>query len=446
MLLTKEVQVKLWGSNIKHYHDLGYKGKQGDIITVKVEDLPDGSNVRLSVACDYCGAECNPRYVSYRESIETDGTYACKHCTMHKAEKTMYKKYGVANYSSTQECREKVANTLMSRYGIKHVSESEEFLKRKCDNNKEKYGVEHTLQVKEFRDKGIQTNLKKYGVEHVLQNHEIKERMQNTMKEKYGTPYVSQNLKIREKISQTNLERYGCECVLQSHKIREKISNTIKNIYGVDNVSKSDEIKKKKMETMLVHYGVEHPSFSNEILEKRLKTFYKNGTISTSKQQVYLYSLYGGELNYPVSHHAIDICFPEEKIALEYDGGFHDGRVKMGRLTQEEFDQKEIIRNNIIKREGYKIMRIVSRKDLLPSDSTLLQMLSEAKEYFSKTDHHWCTYDIDQSLLFSAEHKDGIYYDFCELRTIKDSDINTIKDNDLNTPRKEDDNYENVLR
>ena len=137
--------------------------------------------------------------------------------------------------------------------------------------------------------------------------------------------------------------------------------------------------------------------------------------------------------------------FTKWKIDIEYDGGFHNGQVKLGRLTQEEFDQKEIIRNNIIKREGYKIMRIVSRKDLLPSDSTLLQMLSEAKEYFSKTNHHWCTYDIDQSLLFSAEHKDGIYYDFCELRTIKDSDLNTIKDNNLNTPRKEDDNNENVL-
>ena len=170
MLLAKEVEVKLWGTNIKHYKSLGYEGKQGDIIAVKVEDLSRGCNVRIKVACDYCGTECNPRYVNYCDSIEMDGTYACEHCSIHKAEKTMLKKYGVQNYSSTKECREKVANTLMSRYGVSHVSESEEFLKRKCDNNKEKYGVEHTFQVKEFRDKGIQTNIQKFGVEYASQS------------------------------------------------------------------------------------------------------------------------------------------------------------------------------------------------------------------------------------------------------------------------------------
>lgn len=373
-IITKEVEVKLWGSNIKHYRDLGYKGKQGDIITVKVEDLPKGSNVRVIVNCDYCGKERNPRYVEYCNSIESDGTYACTNCTIRKAEKTNYKKYGVLNYSSTQECRDKVSNTLMSRYGISHVSESEEFLKRKCENNKLKYGVEHTLQVKEFRDKGIQTNLQKYGVEHVLQCEEIKDRMMNTTQERYGTPYASQNLEIKNKISNTNLDRYGYECVLSSPEIREKMT----------------------------------------------KTLYENSSQKSSRQQRYICNLYNGILNFPIKYYSADIYLLYDNIIVEFDGSGHFLNVITGRETEKEHTQKEIIRYNVIKREGYKQMRIISDKDFLPSDQVLLQMLSESRQYFSDyPNHSWTEFNISTSTLRNAENKQGIPYDFGELRKIK---------------------------
>ena len=56
-ILTKEVEIKLWGNNIGHYLDLGYDGKHGDVITVKVDDLTDGSNVKIQYLCDYCKEE-----------------------------------------------------------------------------------------------------------------------------------------------------------------------------------------------------------------------------------------------------------------------------------------------------------------------------------------------------------------------------------------------------
>ena len=434
MLLTKEVEVKPSGKSIQYYKDKGYDAKHHQPLMIKIEDLSRFSNIHISVLCDYCGKECSPRYVDYCNSIDIDGTYACSHCTIKKAEKTVQNKYGVKNYSSTKECREKVSNTLMKLYGISHISESEEFMKRKRENNMKKYGVEHTLQVKEFRDKGIQTNIEKYGVEHVLQNQEVKERMQNTVREKYGVPFVSQNLDIKKKIMQTNLEKYGYENVLSSPDIRKKISDTIKDVYNVDNVSQSDEIKQKKANTTLLHYGVEHPSLSKEIVEKRMNTLYKNGTTQTSKQQLYVFELCNKnykniKLNYPISYYNADICFIAEKIDIEIDFGGHNLQVKLGKITQEEFDRKELIRDRVIKKEGYKIIRIVSRKDRLPQDSTLLQMLSDAKQYFSETNHSWCTYDIDKSLLINAEHKDGIHYSFGELRTIKDSDISNISKN-----------------
>lgn len=377
-ILTKEVEVKLWGTNIKHYRSLGYNGKQGDIITVNVEDLSNGCNVRVIVACDYCGRECNPRYVEYHNSIEMDGTYACTHCSIHKAEKTMLKKYGVLNYSSTQECREKVVNTMQSRYGISHVSESKEFLKRKSNNNKEKYGVEHTFQVKEFRDKGIQTNLKKYGVEYASQSEEVQERIRNTTEQRFGVSYASQSDEIKDKILQTNLKKYGCKT----------------------------------------------PSQLPEVREKMVKTLYANSSQKASRQQRYINNLYQGILNFPVKYYCVDIYLPDDNLAVEFDGGGHMLNVVTGRESVEEYNHKEIVRFNVIKREGYKQMKIISLDDKLPSDATLLQMLSDAKQYFSLyPNHSWIEFNIDTSTVRNAEYKDGIPYSFGYLRTIKEPDL-----------------------
>lgn len=383
-ILTKEVEVKLWGANIKYYRNLGYSGKQGDVITVNVEDLSDGCNVRVTVACDYCGRECCPRYVEYHNSIEMDGTYACSHCAIHKAEKTMFKKYGVQNYSSTQECREKVINTMQTRYGINHVSESEEFLKRKCDNNKEKYGVEHTFQVKEFRDKGIQTNLQRYGVEYASQSEEIQERIRNTTEQRFGVPNASQNGEIIEKILQTNLKRYGVPNPAQSLEVREKMS----------------------------------------------KTLYASSSQKASKQQRYINDLYQGILNFSVKYYNVDICLSDDNLVIEYDGGGHMLNVITGRETIEEYNRKEIIRFNVIKREGYKQMRIISSNDKLPSDQVLLEMLDYARNYFFLyPNHSWVEFNIDTFTVRNAESPQGTPYQYGQLRTIKESDLSVGQSN-----------------
>lgn len=139
-------------------------------------------------------------------------------------------------------------------------------------------------------------------------------------------------------------------------------------------------------------------------------------------QQRYICDLYGGILNYPVSFYNVDIYLPENNLTIEYDGGFHLGNVITGRETMDEHNRKEIIRDKIIKREGYKQMRIISSNDILPSDTTLLQMLEQAKDYFSKyTNHSWIEYNIDFSTMRNAENKDGVQYDFGELRKIKNA-------------------------
>ena len=199
--------------------------------------------------------------------------------------------------------------------------------------------------------------------------------------------------------------------------------------YGYESPMQVPEFREKVWQTNHIRYGHKAPAQSLEVREKMVQTFYANSSQKASKQQRYICNLYQGCLNFPVKYYCADICLPNDNLVIEYDGSGHNLSVMYGVETEKECRQKEIVRYNVIKKEGYKQMRIISESNKLPSDSTLLQMLSEAKQYFSETNHSWCSYDIDKSLLFNAEHKDGISYNFGKLRTIKDSDLITEETN-----------------
>ena len=199
--------------------------------------------------------------------------------------------------------------------------------------------------------------------------------------------------------------------------------------YGYEYVLQVPEVKEKSRQTCIERYGADYPNKSPEQRAKVAQTAYKNGTVTTSKQQLYIYNLYKLKdkevyLNYPVFGFYVDICFTEEKLAVEIDFGGHNLSVKLGTYTQEEFNRREIIRDQYIKKEGYRQMRIISTKDFLPSDQVLLQMLDETRNYFTQfPNHSWIEFNIDSSVVCNAEQRDGVEYNYGELRKIKDSDL-----------------------
>ena len=380
-ILTKEVEIKLWGNNIKHYHDLGYDGKHGDIITVKVEDLSDGSNVRIEYLCDYCNKEIiTIVYADYKRRTNDVNKMACRNCFTKKAEETNLLRYGASSYAKTNEFHEIMKDMMNAKYGVQHYSQTQEY----------------------------------------------KEKWHNTCEERYGEDYRKQ---FANKAFETFQSKTGYDYPSKSPEVRGKIIKSYLDHYGVSNPQLSSKVREQTERTCLERYGYTTPLKSAEIKDKIAKSSYKNGSVPTSKQQLYLFSLYKSidnsvHLNYPISHFNADICFPNEKLDVELDCGGHNLSVKTGQLTQEQFNRKELIRNNVIKSKGYKIIRIKSKVDKLPCDEILLQMLLDAKQYFyNYPNHSWIEFDIDNSIVHSAEHKNGVQYSYGKLRRIKDSDL-----------------------
>lgn len=192
--------------------------------------------------------------------------------------------------------------------------------------------------------------------------------------------------------------------------------------YGVKNQFQRETVKEKSKQTHLKRYGYDHPAKNPKIISKIINTMSKNGNVQASRQQLYIHQIIGGILNYndnTTGYYSIDVAYPEEKIAVEYDGSGHDLQVQFKNLTSDEFKQKEIVRSSILRRNGWKEITIISRKDWIPDDFILLDMINQSVKHFKK-EHSWITYDIDRKTVTTSKSQDA--FDFGRLRRIyKDS-------------------------
>lgn len=93
-VVETEVYIELSGGiNIKYYESLGYtipKGKygvkRGTKLLVKVEHLPNNSNVRLTKKCDICGKTSETSYNAITNArLKGDGLDRCVKCGKEKA-------------------------------------------------------------------------------------------------------------------------------------------------------------------------------------------------------------------------------------------------------------------------------------------------------------------------------------------------------------------------
>ena len=305
-ILTKEVEVKVNSCTVDYYKSLGYK-------------------IPMKKASDTYYRRTGKEYV-----YDTNKTIIVK--TNDLPEKS-----NVYVEVLCDMCQKNVMSVRYADYN-KIVNTTGSYVCKECSYIKKE-----------------QTNISRYGDSYV-KTEEFKEKRKKTCIDKYGVENPLQNKEIVEKVHLTNLQKYGYISPSQVPDFKERAKLTALEHFGVDNAAKSEKVKEKTRLTNIRKYGVEYTMQSSEVRAKANETLCNNGVQKTSKQQLYLHSIFGGEMNYPIKYYAADICFPEEKLIIEYDGGGHSLRVALGNLTQEEFNKKEIIRNNIIKREGYKQM------------------------------------------------------------------------------------------
>ena len=427
-LITKEVKINVNSFTVKYYENLGYElpkkenGKYdlGKPFTVKVEDLPKTSTTTVKYTCDYCGEVIEQPYSSYIRSISgVVSKTCCRNCNYLKSQESNMLIYGTNSTTRLEWVKEKMRNTMRQRYGTDYASQSEEIKERIRKTNMERYGTEVASQSEIVKNKILATNNYKYGANSPLQNKKIKEKLHQTMVSRYGCDNISQLDSTKEKVRNTQISKYGM-LYCQTNECKKRIADTCLSKYGNECYIASEEGRSRIKQTIQENYGYGNPFEVPEIKEKIRKTLYNNSSICTSTQQIYISKLYNLPINYPICYWNVDMYDENNKIVWEVDGGGHNLSVKTHQMSQEEFNQKERVRDLVIRRAGYRIGRIISSKDKYPSDEILLKMLEDAKQYFSDyPEHSWIYFDIDNENIRNAENKDGVPYFYGQLRHIK---------------------------
>lgn len=400
IVLPQMVEVLVSSRSQKYYEDLEYeiprkKDSQrrftvprGTKILVSVEDLPKGTHQKINVICDYCLQPYQCSYYSYltmkkNEYVQKD---SCVNCSPIKIREVTILKYGVDNVMQVKKIKDKAIETNIERYGFKNPMQNKDIKDAQGDNNFIKYGVRSTLKLKSVQQKILETNRVRYGVDNVLENKKVIEKGKITILEKYNVNHIMQNKEVQEKSKATMMKNWGVEHPFQSVEIMKKIADTNIERYGFSNAMSSTIIKAKVR-----------------------KTLYENGNAPCSSQQRHIHSLIGGELNFPHNGSSLDIAFPDENIYLEYNGGGHELQVKFGNVSPEDFKKKEKNRWFALYRKGWKQIEVTSKKDYLPLDEIILEMLEYAKSYLN-TGHSWIRFNIDEGTVDCSQYK--INYDF----------------------------------
>jgi hypothetical protein len=153
---------------------------------------------------------------------------------------------------------------------------------------------------------------------------------------------------------------------------------------------------------------------------KRRKTLFENGSAPVSCQQKYIQSSIGGILNYPVHTLSLDVAFPEQKIYLEFDGSGHDLNVKRGEKSREDFEKYEKARWYALNRRGWKEIRVVSKKDYLPTKHKVKEIYEYAVDFLN-SGSSWICFDIDNLLVNSSSMSE--FYEYGKLKAIRKSNF-----------------------
>lgn len=147
MIKNERIEVMISYRNITHYRKLGYSPIINELLLIDTKHLPSNSHFRIDVICEICSKEYNLRYHKYIENRSRHNFYSCKSCSRQKAALTSIDKWGVDNYSKTDEYKKRVESTNIEKYGYKTNLISPEYKSKIREILLEKYGTDKFYQI-----------------------------------------------------------------------------------------------------------------------------------------------------------------------------------------------------------------------------------------------------------------------------------------------------------
>ena len=248
MVKNNESKVEITIRNIKYYTDRNYICKVGDVISINIDTMPKNSHNKVIAICETCKRETELKFSKYNKNKANQGYYACKKCCYNKRKITNLERYGVENYTQTEEMRN----------NNKIWMSSEEFKKKSKERLKEIYGVDHYSKTDEFK-KDFSIKIKE----------SVKQKKEQGI---YDCPLTWEG--NREKRDKGMIDKYGSSYSYDITEIIEKRKKTIRkrqeNLFNIDKDANFKGIEYKIIEYKLYRNKVRRET------EKSRKELFEN--------------------------------------------------------------------------------------------------------------------------------------------------------------------------
>ena len=340
--------------------------------------------------CPVCGNRCT--FVNINIGYQ-------KHCSRkclgmddvikNKRKEYCLDKYGVDNYSKTQECKEKVKNTNKLLFGKDYYQQTIEYKDRVKVTCQEKYNNDTYFGSDDYKKKTKQTCLERYGETSYTKTQECQDKIRKTTRERYGVDRYSQTDECKQKVKESFQKHYGVDRYSQTEYWRNDIKEICQQKYGVNHYSQTNEYKEKMKNTCQERYGVNHYSQTYEFSKKRRKIIEYDNLTFDSSWEIIVYE-YCKKNNIPC------IYQPNIKFTYEYNGNIHyyqpdflindifyevkgdqffDGDKMICPYNRNEYKDclaeakhQCMIKNNVIILRGKDIKKIITQGNWLPGD------------------------------------------------------------------------------
>lgn len=158
---------------------------------------------------------------------------------------------------------------------------------------------------------------------------------------------------------------------------QKKTILTCQEKYGVDHPMQDYKIHKKSVEGHINNFGKARKDF-----------IFINGIPISKVQQRICNELQGFELNYLEDGYYYDMFNSKTNLVIEYNGKGHDLQVRLGKITKEEFEKREEIRNKRIQLKHNLLIindpydRLIHPKRFLEALPLIRQAVENLKNYY----------------------------------------------------------------
>jgi very-short-patch-repair endonuclease len=231
----------------------------------------------------------------------------------------------------------------------------------KCDNPECGKEYEKTLRNGAAFDENGKTYCSKCRLRKTMLSPEFKALRKEIAINKYGVDDILKAPQVREKIKNTNLKKYNVEHVFQCPEVQQKCKETNREKYGYDYTCQVPEIRKKQDKT-------------------RMKNRKENKMSSKTERRLNE-SIFHGKLQKHISKYVLDIYLEIEGIDVEIDGAGHWlSVVAYKKMSREQFDENERIREKFLLDKGIKTIRFIAPHDNFPDDEMILDLFNQAKK------------------------------------------------------------------